>query len=153
VKQQPPGVDSSAAFPLPIPHSTSNLSRLPRSSAGWYWGRIRTAELRTNPTNKTNSTMVFAEPRCLCRDNITSSLNFELLLESDIGKIAQYRTDVRLPNRAPLSFGQNVIRHGRVMFERHPNLRANFEGRILKEYFNFSRFRRRYLHEVTNAPV
>ena len=89
----------------------------------------------------------------LTRDEVNSSLDFELLLESEIGKIAQYRTDVRLLNRAPLSFCQNVIRHGRVIFERDPNLRANFEGRILKQYFDFYHFRRRYLHEVTNAPV
>ena len=89
----------------------------------------------------------------LTRDEVNSSLNFELLLESEIDKIAQYQTDVRLLNRAPLSFCQNVIRHGRVIFERDPNLRADFEGRILKQYFDFSLFRRRYLHEVTNAPV
>ena len=85
----------------------------------------------------------------LTRDEVSSSLNFE----GEIGKIAQYQADVRLLNRAPLSFCQNVIRHGRVIFERDPNLRANFEGRILKQYFDFSHFRRRYLHEVTNAPV
>jgi predicted nucleotidyltransferase len=89
----------------------------------------------------------------LTRDEISNSLNFELLLESEIGKIAQYQTDVRLLNRAPLSFCQNVIRHGRVILERDPNLRAEFEGRILKQYFDFSHFRRQYLHEVTNAPV
>ena len=89
----------------------------------------------------------------LTRDEVNSSLNFELLLESEIDKIAQYQTDVRLLNRAPLSFCQNVIRYGTVIFERDPNLRAEFEGRILKQYFDFSHFRRRYLHEVTNAPV
>jgi len=26
-------------------------------------------------------------------------------------------------------------------------------GRILKEYFDFAPFRRRYLEEVTNAPI
>jgi predicted nucleotidyltransferase len=89
----------------------------------------------------------------LTHDEVNSSLNFELLLESEIGKIAQYQTDVRLLNYAPLSFCQNVIRHGRVIFERDPNLRADFEGRILKQYFDFSHFRRRYLYEVTNAPL
>lgn len=89
----------------------------------------------------------------LTSDEVTSSLNFELLLESEIDKIAQYQADVRLLNGAPLSFCQNVIRHGRVILERNPNLRADFEGRILKQYFDFSHFRRRYLHEVTNAPV
>ena len=80
-------------------------------------------------------------------------LSFELLLESQIEKLTKYKTDVRLLNRAPLSFCQNVIRNGRVVFETDPNFRAGFEGKILKEYFDFSPFRRRYLHEVTNAPV
>ena len=89
----------------------------------------------------------------LTRNEVSSSLDFELLLESEIGKITQYQIDVRLLNSAALSFCQNVIRHGRMIFERDTNLRANFEGGILKQYFDFSHFRRRYLHEVTNAPV
>ena len=80
-------------------------------------------------------------------------LGFEFYLENKIEMIARYRTDVRLLNGAPLSFCQNVIRHGKVIVDRDPNRRADFEGKILKQYFDFAPFRRQYLNEVINAPV
>ena len=81
------------------------------------------------------------------------SLEYELELESRLERLFKYPVDVRIINSAPLSFCQNVIRHGRVIVDRDPNLRADFEGQILKQYFDFAPFRRRYLAEVKNAPV
>jgi predicted nucleotidyltransferase len=80
-------------------------------------------------------------------------LPLEIDLESRIEKATGIPTDVRVLNGAPLSFCYNVIRHGKLVLDREPNLRAAFQGRVLKEYFDFSRFRRRYLQEVVNAPV
>lgn len=79
-------------------------------------------------------------------------LEFELDLENELEKVVRVRIDVRVINDAPLAFSQNVIRSGKVIVDREPNLRADFEGRILKQYFDFSPFRRRYLAEVENAP-
>jgi len=79
-------------------------------------------------------------------------LEFELDLENELEKVVRVRIDVRVINEAPLAFSQNVIRSGKVIVDREPNLRADFEGRILKQYFDFSPFRRRYLAEVENAP-
>ena len=79
-------------------------------------------------------------------------LEFELDLENELEKVVRVRIDVRVINGAPLAFSQNVIRSGKVIVDREPNLRADFEGRILKQYFDFSPFRRRYLAEVENAP-
>lgn len=89
----------------------------------------------------------------LTDENIESRLDFELNLEIEIEDIVNYPMDVRVINNAPLSFCQNVIRHGRVILERDANMRADFMGKILKEYFEFVPFRRRYLREVTNAPI
>ncbi len=80
-------------------------------------------------------------------------LNYEIDLESKLEQIVRYPVDIRIINRAPLSFCQNIIRHGRVIVDRDPNLRADFEAKILKQYFDFSPFRRLYLNEVINAPV
>jgi predicted nucleotidyltransferase len=80
-------------------------------------------------------------------------LNFELDLEIKLERIVKYQLDVRIINNAPLSFCQNVIRYGKVIVEREPNQRADFEGLILRQYFDFSPFRRLYLDEVINAPV
>ena len=80
-------------------------------------------------------------------------LNFEIDLENELEKIIKYPVDIRILNGAPISFCQDVIRHGRVILDKDPVLRSDFEGKVLKQYFDFSRFRRRYVAEVINAPV
>lgn len=82
-----------------------------------------------------------------------NTLLFELELENRLEKIAMYPADVRIINQAPLSFCQNVIRHGKAIVDRDPNFRADFESRILTQYFDFLPYRKRYLQEVSNAPV
>jgi len=82
-----------------------------------------------------------------------SCLDFEFNLEIEIEDIVNYPMDVRVINNAPLSFCHNVIRYGRVILERDADMRADFVGKILKEYFEFAPFRRRYLREVANAPI
>jgi len=85
--------------------------------------------------------------------NIGSCLEFECNLEIEIEDNVNYPVDVRVLNNAPLSFCQNVIRHGRVMLERDMNGHADFMGKILKEYFEFAPFRQQYLREISNAPI
>jgi uncharacterized protein len=85
--------------------------------------------------------------------DLSKPLDFELNLENRLEKLIKYPVDVRILNRAPISFSQNVFRTGRVIIDKNPNLRADFQGRILKQYFDFSPFRQKYLQEVTNAPV
>ena len=85
--------------------------------------------------------------------DLSRPLEFELELENRLEKVIKYPVDVRILNQAPLSFAQNVFRSGRVIIDKNPNLRADFEGRILKQYFDFSPFQQRYLQEVINAPV
>ena len=85
--------------------------------------------------------------------DLIKPLDFELKLENRLEKLIKYPVDVRILNRAPISFSQNVFRTGRVIIDKNPNMRADFEGRILKQYFDFSPFRQKYLQEVTNAPV
>jgi len=80
-------------------------------------------------------------------------LFFEIDLETELEKVVKYPVDVRVLNQAPLSFCREVIRSGTVIVDREPNLRADFQGKILKLYFDFSPFRRRYLNEVVNAPI
>ena len=89
----------------------------------------------------------------LTDEDIDSCLDFEFNLEIEIEDIVNYPMDVRVINNAPLSFCHNVIRHGRVILERDADMRSDFMGRILKEYFDFAPFRRRYLREVANAPI
>lgn len=85
--------------------------------------------------------------------DLSQPLDFELEMESQLEKAIKYPVDLRILNQAPISFSQNVFRTGRVIIDKNPNMRADFEGRILKQYFDFSPFLQRYLQEVTNAPV
>ena len=85
--------------------------------------------------------------------NPVKALKFELDLEIRLEKIVGCPVDVRVLNYAPLSFCQNVIRQGTVIIDYNPDYRADYEGRILKQYFDFAPFRQRYLQEVSNAPV
>jgi len=80
-------------------------------------------------------------------------LDVELAIESKLERIIKCPADVRILNKAPVSFIQNVIRSGRVIIDRDPSLRADFEGNALKQYFDFSRFRDQYLKEVLDAPI
>jgi len=48
---------------------------------------------------------------------------------------------------------QNVIRHGQIIIDCKPNMRSDFESYILRKYFDFAPFRRRYLAEVINARL
>lgn len=89
----------------------------------------------------------------LTKMEMENTLNYELEIECKLEKIVKYKIDVRVINKAPISFCQNVIRYGKVILDRDPNLRADFEGKIFKLYFDFSRFRQQYLNEVINAPV
>ncbi len=89
----------------------------------------------------------------LLRQEPEDLLEYEIELESKLEKLERFRLDVRVLNRAPVSFAQNVIRYGRVIIDREPNIRSDFESYVLKKYFDFARFRRIYLAEVINAPL
>jgi len=100
-----------------------------------------------------------AEPFCdidlaiIVQREVVNPVAFEIDLESRLEKIVKHQVDVRIINGAPLAFCHNVIRDGRVIVDRDANLRADFQGKILKQYFDFTPFHRRYLNEVVNAPV
>lgn len=80
------------------------------------------------------------------------SVVYETDLENELEKLVPYPFDIRVINQAPLSFCQSVVR-GKVIVDRDPNRRADFEARVIKEYFDFAPFRQRYLAEVLNAPL
>jgi uncharacterized protein len=78
-------------------------------------------------------------------------LKFELTLEGNLEKLVHIPVDMRVLNRAPQPFQYNVIREGKLILDRDPNRRAAFEGNVVKQYLDFSRFRRRSLREIAIA--
>jgi hypothetical protein len=89
----------------------------------------------------------------LFRHDLENPLGFEIDLETELEKEVRYPVDVRVLNSAPLSFCEHVIRGGRVIVDRDSNIRADYQGKILKQYFDFALFRRRYLGEVVHARI
>lgn len=87
----------------------------------------------------------------LSADELAQPLAYELNIENLLEKEIKLPVDVRVLNGAPLSFQQNVIRKGLLIVDKDPNRRAAFEGNVRKKYFDFSRFRRRYLKEIAHA--
>jgi len=84
---------------------------------------------------------------------VATPLAFELKLERDLEKLVRLPVDVRILNHAPQPFQYSVIREGILILDRDPNRRAAFEGNVVKQYLDFSRFRRRSLKEMANAEV
>lgn len=87
----------------------------------------------------------------LSTDELDQPLAYELNIETFLEKEIELPVDVRVLNGAPLSFQQNVIQKGLLIVDKNPNRRAAFEGNVRKKYFDFSRFRRRYLKEIAHA--
>lgn len=84
---------------------------------------------------------------------LAEPLPFELKLERDLEKLVRIPVDVRILNQAPQPFQYNVIREGKMLLDRDPNMRAAFEGNVVKQYLDFSRFRRRSLREMAVAEI
>lgn len=82
-----------------------------------------------------------------------SQLNLELEIERELGDVLHIPVDVRIINRAPQSFTYSVLKSGRVVLDNDKSLRADFEGLVLKKYFDFIHFRNEYLREIANASV
>jgi uncharacterized protein len=80
-------------------------------------------------------------------------LALELDLESALRELVRIPADVRVLNSAPPSFAYHVIKRSIRVVDKEPNLRADFEGRIFKHYFDMSHYRKRYLKDVADAPL
>lgn len=71
-----------------------------------------------------------------------NSLQYELGLEAELEEVVGYPVDVRVLNTAPLAFRFGVLRRGRLILDRDPEARAEFQARSLKAYFDFAPVRR-----------
>ncbi len=80
-----------------------------------------------------------------------NQMDTEFDLENALEEKIRLPVDIRILNTAPLSFCYNVIREGTVIVDNDSDRRADFQGLVLKKYFDFEPFRRRYLREIANA--
>ena len=89
----------------------------------------------------------------LFKKDVSEALSLELALETRLEELFGHPFDVRVLNGAPNSFAYNVVRTGNIIVDFDTNFRAGFEGNVLKKYFDFAYFRRRYLKEVGHAEI
>lgn len=80
-------------------------------------------------------------------------LDLELELETALQSLIRFPVDLRVLNFAPLGFVYNVIKESILVVDKDADLRADFEGKIFKKYFDFAPYRKRYLKEIANAPL
>lgn len=78
----------------------------------------------------------------------TDSIYYEFALESAIEEQTGYPVDVRIINKAPLSFKFSVLRSGKCILEKDEDLRVAFQERTTSMYYDFAPFREQYLKEV-----
>jgi uncharacterized protein len=83
----------------------------------------------------------------------SSLLELELKIETDFERGLKMPVDLRVLNGAPQSFAYTVLREGRLLIDRNPNFRASYESNIIKQYLDFSRFRKRGLRSLSDAGI
>lgn len=84
---------------------------------------------------------------------LKDALLLEFSLDNGLEKIIGLPVDVRIINHAPVYFSYQVIRPRMIIMDKEPNIRADFESKVFKAYFDLVRFRGEYLKEVVNAPI
>lgn len=89
----------------------------------------------------------------ISNSEIKPSLTQELEMEGELEDAIHIPVDVRIINKAPLSFIYNILKNRIIIVDNNKSLRADFEGLVYKNYFDFQYLRKEYLREIINAPV
>ncbi len=105
------------------------LSREPLIVAAYLFGSV--AEELAHPLSDVDIAL-------LLEDGIEAEISFELRLRAmgELASICQRPVDVVILNRAPPLLRYQVLKHGRLLYERHHVLRCLFEMHTYNEYFD-----------------
>jgi len=82
-----------------------------------------------------------------------SLARYEIAVETELDTALGYPSDVRVINRAPLSFRYNVLKYGRLLFTKDEDLSTDFAARTIGDYTDFLPYRKRYLKEVLGLEI
>ncbi|NOZ83616.1 MAG: nucleotidyltransferase domain-containing protein [Epsilonproteobacteria bacterium] len=78
-----------------------------------------------------------------------AGIKMEFKLENEIEKMVKIPIDVRIINNAPISFVYNVL-NDKILIK-DDEKRADFEGQVLKNYFDYVHLLDEYLKETVCA--
>lgn len=79
--------------------------------------------------------------------------NMEFLIEEKIQRGIRFPVDVKILNNAPPAFCYNVMKNGLKLIDKDERIRDLFTRKVLKMYFDFLPYRRRYLEEVLRNEI
>ncbi|MBD3315703.1 MAG: hypothetical protein GF344_07950 [Chitinivibrionales bacterium] len=82
------------------------------------------------------------------RSSANLSLGYEIPLEQACEETVGFAVDVRVVNAAPLPYRYRVVTDGKLLFDRCPSEREQFELLSRVEYFDFRPRREEYLREA-----
>jgi len=80
-------------------------------------------------------------------------LKYELHLEEEISTKINYPIDIRVLNKAPLSFRFSVIKNGIILFSKDESKRTDFECLSLVKYHDFNFYRNRYMRGALGIKI
>lgn len=89
----------------------------------------------------------------LLTEDADDAFSYESDLEIQLEEMVSIPIDLRILNNAPLSFCYSVIQTGKVILDKKPDVRSDFESRVIRQYLDFAYFQRRYLSEVSDVPI
>ena len=81
------------------------------------------------------------------------AIDYELELEVALQNRFGYPFDVRILNRAPISFCYEVIKTGTLLFALSDEARAEFEEYVISMYLDFAYYQKSYLREVLGVEI
>ncbi len=77
-----------------------------------------------------------------------TSLDYSIPLEMELERLLGERVDLQILNQAPLGFQYRVISQGKLVADRNPGLRADFESLCRVKFHDFRPKREEYLREA-----
>jgi predicted nucleotidyltransferase len=83
----------------------------------------------------------------------SSSLDYELKMETELSAVTGYIVDVKILNVSPLSFRYNVVKDGLILFAENDDERSNLQEATMSMYFDFEPYRRLYLREALHIGI
>jgi uncharacterized protein len=86
-------------------------------------------------------------------DSKKKLLDYELSLEEKLNKYTGFEFDIRILNKAPISFCYSVTKNSIVLFSKDETKRADFESISWVKYFDFEFYRKKYMRDTLGIEV
>ena len=76
----------------------------------------------------------------LIKEQAEDHFAYRMGLAEDLEKLAGIHTEVVVLQEVPLLLQFQVLKHGKLLFERDPSQRAAYQMRLMSRYYDYKRF-------------